>query len=609
MSKENARDTAPAAARYPLSGAEDISWNLDDLYPQPAAERIHADTTALERDVEAFASRWHGTVARLTAGELRELLLGYEALAERMGRASSFAQLSWTAKSDDPARGALLQKQTEAESRLSQRVLFFELEWAQAPEGAAQTLIDDPLLSRWRHWLILARRYRPHLLSEPEEKILRETSVTGRHAWSRFFDEIHAAALYEWDAGRVPQASLLAHLHAPDRAVRKEAAASLTAGLREMQRTNTFIMNTLLAEKRSEDRLRGYRSWISSRNMDNQVDDETVEALVSTVCSRYGLVERYYRLKRKLLGLAELFDCDRYAPTAAEERWYGWEEARGIVLRAFGAFHPRMAEIASLFFEKGWIDAPVRPGKRGGAFCAATIPSLHPYVLLNFQGRAEDVMTLAHELGHGVHQYLSRDRGILSWSTPLTTAETASVFGETLVFNDLLQRETDPAAVLSMLVRRIEGSFATVFRQVAMNRFEDAVHRARAEKELTAEELGEAWLATQRAMFGGSVTMTEDYGLWWSYIPHFIHTPGYVYAYAFGDLLVRALYARSLTAGPGFADRYLDMLAAGGSGWPQALVKPLGVDLAAPDFWQRGLDLLELLVERAESLAPRVLNA
>ena len=588
----------------PRTGAEDVAWNLDDLYPHPAGKLIDSDTAALEKDVEAFAARWRGSISGLGADGLRELLLRYEELAERMGRAASYAQLSWTAQSDDPARGALLQKQTETESRLSQTLLFFEIEWAHAPEESARRLIDDPLLKKWRHWLILARRYRPYLLSEPEEKILREKSVTGRHAWSRFFDETHSAALYEWEGGKVPQQSLLAHLNSPDRETRRKAAASLTSGLREMSRTTTYVMNTLLAEKSSEDRLRGYRTWISSRNMDNQVDDATVDALVEAVSSRYDMVARYYRLKKRLLGLPELLDYDRYAPLGGEERRYAWEEARQIVLRAFGGFHPRMAEIASLFFENRWIDAPVRPGKRGGAFCAATIPSLHPYVLVNFQGRAEDVMTLAHELGHGVHQYLSRPLGILSWNTPLTTAETASVFGETLVFNDLLQREKDPGVSLAMLVRRIEGSFATVFRQVAMNRFEDAAHRARAERELATAEISAAWLSTQRAMFDDSVTLTDDYGIWWSYIPHFIHTPGYVYAYAFGDLLVRALYARYREAGEGFPQLYLEMLAAGGSDWPQAIVKPLGVDLTAPDFWHRGLDLLSEMVDRAEKLAP-----
>ncbi len=587
------------------TGAQDVRWNLDDLYPAPAFRRIDAEMAGLEPEVDSFAARFRGRIGSLGAQEMSELLRGYEALAERMGRAGSYAQLSWATQSDDPARGALLQKQMEVESRLSQRLVFIDIEWANAPEDSARRVLEDPLLARWRHWLILSRRYRPHLLSEPEEKILREKSVTGRQAWSRFFDETHSTALYDWESSRVPQQMLLTQLYSADRGARQKAAASLTRGLREIQRPTTFVANTILADLLSENRLRRYPMWISSRNMDNQVDDATVEALVQAVCSRYHLVARYYRLKKKLLGLPELFDYDRYAPLAGEERRYSWEEAREIVLRAYGKFDPEMARIASLFFEKGWIDAAVHPGKRGGAFCASTIPSLHPYVMLNYQGRSEDVLTLAHELGHGVHQYVSRPRGILSWSTPLTTAETASIFGETLVFHDLLAREKDPRAVLSMLVRRIESSFATVFRQVAMNRFEDAIHRSRADRELTTEELCRTWLSTQRAMFGDSVTMTDDYGIWWSYIPHFIHTPGYVYAYAFGDLLVRALYARYREESRGFSALYLEMLSAGGSDWPHALVKPLGVDLGASDFWLKGLDLLAEMVSQAEDLASR----
>jgi oligoendopeptidase F len=585
------------------TGAEAVTWDLGDLYAEPAGPDIDSEMIVLDQDVDSFAARYRGRVASLGPEEMCRLLEGYEALAERMGRAASYAQLSWATQSDDPDRGALLQKQMEIESRLSQRLVFIDLEWAEASEDAARRLINEPRLARWRHWLVLSRRYRPYLLSEPEERILREKSVTGRQAWSRYFDEIHSATLYDWEGDRIPQQALLARLYSPERETRRAAAAALTAGLRGIQRSTTFIANTVFADLASENRLRRYPTWISSRNMDNQVDDSVVDALVSAVCSRFDLVARYYRLKKKLLGLDELFDYDRYAPLPGAERRSTWQEARETVLGAYEKFHPRMAEIASQFFEKGWIDASVHPGKRGGAFCAATVPALHPYVLLNFQGRPDDVMTLAHELGHGVHQYLSRPQGILSWNTPLTTAETASIFGETLVFQDLMSREKDPAVLLGMLVRRIESSFATVFRQVAMNRFEDLAHRGRAEGELTTERLSQMWLSTQRAMFSDSVTLTEDYGIWWSYIPHFIHTPGYVYAYAFGDLLVRALFARYREAGREFPERYLRLLAAGGSDWPHELVKPLGVDLNAPDFWLRGLDLLSEMVDRAEELA------
>ncbi|MEJ5200506.1 MAG: M3 family oligoendopeptidase, partial [Anaerolineae bacterium] len=325
---------------------------------------------------------------------------------------------------------------------------------------------------------------------------------------------------------------------------------------------------------------------------------------VEAVTARYDIVARYYRLKRRLLGVDELFDYDRYAPLPAADRFYSWDKAREIVLNAYAGFDRRMADIAAMFFERRWIDAAVRPGKRGGAFSAATVPSVHPYVLLNYEARPRDVMTLAHELGHGVHQKLAAVQGLLQADTPLTTAETASVFGEMLVFQDLLAREEKPEVRLAMLTAKIEDSFATAFRQISMNRFEDAVHTARrTEGELSAERICELWMATQRPMFGDSVTLTDNYALWWSYIPHFITTPGYVYAYAFGELLVLALYARYRQAPAGFADAYLAMLAAGGSDWPHEIVKPLGVDLTDPGFWQNGLGILDEMVREAEALA------
>ena len=586
------------------TGAENVHWNLDDLVSPPVPETIDADLVAADQRMDRLAAKFRGGVARLGASQMRELLQEYEAIIDMSGKVESFASLSWTSQADDPARGALLQKVRERHSALAQKAAFLEIEWANAPEEYARHLIDDPLLSRWRHWLIVSRLNKPHLLSEPEEKILAEKSVNGAQAWTRYFDETLASTLFEWEGGTVPAEVILRQLYAPDREIRRRAAASLTHGLRGVQRTTTFVLNTLLAEKSSDDRLRKYPTWISSRNMENQVDDATVDALVAAVTSRYDIVARYYRLKRRLAGLDQLFDYDRYAPLAAADRRFTWSQARETVLAAYAAFHPRMAEIASLFFEKRWIDAAVRPGKRVGAFSSSTVPSVHPYIMMNFQGTTQDVMTLAHELGHGVHQYLARDRGVLLQNTPLTTAETASVFGETLVFQDLLSREKDPRVVLSMLVREIESSFATVFRQVAMNRFEKAVHGARrAEGELTTARISGLWLDTQRAMFADSVTLTDDYGLWWSYVTHFIHVPGYVYAYAFGDLLVRALYSRYIMEGRDFPGKYLQMLSAGGSDWPVALVKPLGVDLADPGFWAQGLGLMDKMVHQAEELA------
>lgn len=588
----------------PSTGAEDVAWDLTDLYAGMDDPRLNADLDAADVEADALDTAYRGRIAALPPAGLAELLGRYEALRERATRAGAFASLNWTQNTEDPARGALLQRVTERGALLGQKLVFMDLELANAPDEAAAAWLADPALARYRHWLEGLRLYRPHLLSEPEEKILAEKSVTGRSAWDRFFDETHAAARYDLDGDKLSRDQVLSKLYSADRGTRQRAAASVTAGLKDLKRTSTYIFNTILADKASDDRLRHYPTWISSRNLANEVDDKTVDALVEAVTARYDIVARYYRLKRKLLGLEALFDYDRYAPLPAADRHYPWAEARQLVLDAYAQFHPRLAEIAGWFFERHWIDAPPRPGKYGGAFSASVVPSVHPYILLNYEAKPRDVMTLAHELGHGVHQKLSGIQGLLQADTPLTTAETASVFGEMLVFQAMMARETDPAVRLGMLTSKIEDSFATAFRQISMNRFEHVMHTARrAEGELTTARFSALWLETQRAMFGDSVTLTEDYGLWWSYVPHFIGTPGYVYAYAFGELLVLALYARYKQVGPGFANAYIEMLSKGGSDWPHAIVAPLGVDLTDPAFWQGGLGILENLVVEAEESA------
>lgn len=587
-----------------LTGAEEVAWNLGDLYAGMDDPQLEADLDTCDAEAAALSVDYRGRVAELSAVELAALINRYEALGDRAGRIGSYASLNWTQNTEDPARGALMQRVTERGSLLSQQLVFLELELAAAPDEIAAAWLADPALAHWRHWLEMVRIFKPHLLSEPEEKLLTEKSVTGAAAWTRFFDEVHGAARYELDGEQLTRDQALSKLYEQDRDLRQRAAGAITAGLKSMQRTNTYIFNTLAADKASDDRLRSFPTWISGRNLGNQVDDRTVEALVEAVTGRYDIVARYYKLKRRLLGLDELFDYDRYAPLPAADRFYSWEQGRQIVLDAYGRFHPRMAEVAGWFFERRWIDAPPRPGKMGGAFSHGTVPSAHPYILLNYDAKPRDVMTLAHELGHGVHQTLAGKQGVLMADTPLTTAETASVFGEMLVFQDLMAGESDPATRLGLLTGKIEDSFATAFRQISMNRFEHAMHTARREEgELPTERLSELWLGTQRPMFGDSVTLTEDYGLWWSYVPHFLSTPGYVYAYAFGELLVLALYARYQQESDGFADRYIAMLAAGGSNWPHEIVKPLGVDLTDPAFWGNGLSILEGLVAEAEQLA------
>ncbi len=597
----------PETTEQPVTGAETVHWDLSDLYPDHDA--LDRDLETADREVEAFEQAYRGRVATLEADGLAEALAAYEGLHDRLGRAYTYAYLYWSTDTGDPARGALLQKVRETYTRLAQRLIFFRLEWAAVDDARAEALLADPALAKYRHYLELERLHRQHLLSEPEEKILAEKSITGRGAWNRFFDETLGAMRFSLDGRAMTQQEVLAKLYEPDRDVRRAAALAFTEGLEAHIRPLTFIFNTILADKASDDRLRRFPHWLAARNLDNEVSDEMVQALIEAVTGRYDLVARFYRLKRRLLGLDELFDYDRYAPVGEADTRYEWDAARALVQAAYADFHPRLGEIVEQFFEKRWIDAALAPNKRGGAFSHGAVPSAHPYILMNYTGKIRDVQTLAHELGHGVHQYLSRKQGVLQADTPLTTAETASVFGEMLVFQRLMKQEQDPRNRLAMLVGKIDDTIATVFRQVAMNRFEDRMHNARrTEGELPPEWFCEAWMDTQRAMFQGSVTLGDHYRFWWSYIPHFLHTPGYVYAYAFGELLVLALYARYQEEGPAFADKYIGLLEAGGSDWPHRLVGRLGVDLTDLGFWHQGLSAIEALVEQAESLAAASTN-
>ncbi len=583
------------------TGAEEVRWNLQDLYE--SEEALHAAMRQSHEVAEDFHASFHGRVAELDAGELSEALSRYETIVDPIGRAYTYAYLHWVTDTNDAERGALLQRVKEAYTATSQLLIFFDLEWSRVDDDRAEQLLGSEALARFHHHLELLIRRRDHLLSEPEEKIMSELDVSGRSSWNRLFDETLSALRFELDGAEMTEQEILSKLHEPDRGLRRRAALSLTDGLKSQIRTLTFISNTLLSDKSIKDRLRGYPNWISSRNLDNEVADETVDALVEAVTSRYDLVHRYYKLKKQLLGLDEMFDYDRYAPVGEATTRYLWDDARDIVLQAYHGFHTEMGSIAERFFD-GWIDAAVSEGKRGGAFSHGAVPSTHPYIMMNFTGRIRDVQTLAHELGHGVHQYLSREQGILHADTPLTTAETASVFGEMLVFERLMQKEDDPSNRLAMVVSKIDDTMATVFRQIAMNRYEEAVHtERRTSGELSTVRFSEIWIETQQRMFRGSVTLGDHYRYWWSYIPHFLHTPGYVYAYAFGELLVLALHEKYQQEGPGFADRYLDLLRSGGSDWPHVLVGRLEVDLTDLEFWNRGLASIEKLIDEAESMA------
>ncbi|MDZ7691223.1 MAG: M3 family oligoendopeptidase [Balneolaceae bacterium] len=433
--------------------------------------------------------------------------------------------------------------------------------------------------------------------------------LPGRSAWNRYFEETLGAARFELDGEELTEQEMLSKLHESDRVLRKKAHAGLTEKFQDLSRSLTFIFNTLLADKHTNDKLRNYESWISSRNLANEIDDETVEILIQSVTSKYSLVQRFYRLKKNLLGYDELYDYDRYAPLLKNQKQVPWKTAREMVIGSYSEFHAEMGAIADKFFENRWIDAAIKPGKRGGAYSASTVPSVHPYVFMNYDGQLRDVQTLAHELGHGVHQYLSREQGALESGTPLTTAETASVFGEMLVFQKLKKQLDDPREKLALLISKIDDTIATVFRQISMNRFEHAMHtKRRQEGELTTKEFSELWRNVQEDLYGDSVTLTKSYDIWWSYIPHFLHTPGYVYAYAFGELLVLALYEEYLQSKNGFADRYLEMLRAGGSEWPEDIVSKVGLDITQPTFWEKGLNVFERMIDEAEELTEQISN-
>lgn len=585
-----------------VTGAEEVRWDLTDLYAD--VDTLENDLAQADDDADAFADDYRDQVAQLDAEGLAAALARYEALQDRLGRCYTYAYLNWATATNDEARGALLERVREAYTRIAQKLIFFELEWSKADDDHADALLRDPRLAQYRHYLELERLHRKYLLTEPEEKILAEKSITGASAWNRFFDEMMGAARFILDGEPLSQQEILAKLYDSDRTLRRRAALAFTEGLVERRQQLSFVFNTLLADKASNDRLRGFEHWLKSRNISNEVEDETVEALIAAVTSRYDLVERFYRLKARLLGLDDMMDYDRYAPIGESDRHYDWDEARELVVSSYNDFHPRMGEIAAKFFDERWIDAPATPGKQGGAFSHGAVPSAHPYVLMNYTGKIRDVQTLAHELGHGVHQYLSRKQGVLQAGTPLTTAETASVFGEMLVFQRMMRREEDPKTRLAMLSGKIDDTIATVFRQVAMNRFEDQIHNERRTSgELPAERFSDVWMETQNDMFKGSVTLGEHYRHWWSYIPHFLHSPGYVYAYAFGELLVFALYARYQQVGESFAEDYIGLLESGGSDWPHVLVGKLGVDLTDLSFWEKGMLEIEKLIEQAEALS------
>jgi oligoendopeptidase F len=582
----------------------EAAWDLSQLVDGDEDNGVTRQLDEALARATAFAAAHAGTISELDAAGLAGAMQELAVINELVGKAGSYASLRFATDTADSARGALLQLVQERATEIETKLLFFELEWAALDDGRAEELLAAGELGFCAHYLRSARRYRPHLLSEPEETILTEKAISSESAWARLFGELVAALRVGVEDQEVPLDVALSRLQDSNRDTRRTVAEAVSAALEPGLRTRAFIYNTLVYDKAVDDRLRHYPHWLASRNLANEASDESVMALVEAVRGRFDIPQRWYTLKAKLLGLDRLADFDRSAPVLPEDVTFSYAASRELVLETYQAFSPEAGRIVRRFFDDHWVDAPVRPHKRGGAFCAYTVPSVHPFVMLNFTARRRDVLTMAHELGHGLHAALAQPQGVFHQSTPLTLAETASVFGEALVFGRMLQAAPDDDARLSLLAERIDGAIATVFRQMAMNRFEHLVHtRRRSEGELSVQRICDAWVEAQSELFGESVQITEGYRMWWSYVPHFINTPGYVYAYAYGQLLALSVYGRYLEEGPSFAPDYLELLAAGGSRTPEELGAMVGIELADPGFWDAGLALVEQQLREAEELA------
>ena len=579
------------------------AWDLRDLYPGPRSPELRDDLDRAADGARRIREDYQGRLAVMEGEGLAQAIARYEAVEEMLGRIASYAQLVYAEDVADPENGKFYQEIQESVTRISADLVFFTLELNAIDDDALAARLAHPALAAYGPWLRDVRAFRPHQLSDEVERLLHEKQVAGRAAWTRLFDETMAALRFPLDGEELTSSDVLNKLVSHDGDTRRKAAKSFGTVLGENARTFALVHNTLAKDKQIEDDWRGFTRPVSSRNLANLVEDEVVDALVAAVRESYPrLSHRYYKLKAKWFGVDTLPYWDRNAPLPDEEdRLIPWETAQRTVLGAYDAFSPRLGEIGRRFFDRNWIDAPARTGKTPGAFSHPTVPGVHPYILLNYQGRTRDVMTLAHELGHGVHQVLAGGQGHLMADTPLPLAETASVFGEMLTFQSMLRAETDPTRRKIMLAAKVEDMLNTVVRQIAFHCFEARLHAERREGEVLAERIGEIWMETQREALGPVFTFDADYRHYWAYVPHFVHVPFYVYAYAFGDCLVNSLYAVYEQAESGFVDKYLDMLAAGGSRRHKELLAPFGLDASDPAFWHKGLGLIERFIDELEA--------
>jgi oligoendopeptidase F len=596
----------PKTADARTAAAPPPDWNLADLYGGPDDPKVERDLAKGLKDAKAFEAEIKGRVAKLSAADMAKAVRSYEKITERVDTVSSYAQLLYAAHTADNAVAVFAQGVSESATTIYGHLLFFTLEVAKAPAKTVRAWLADPKVRRFEPWLDGVRAYRKHQLSDDLEQKLHELSPVGRAAWSRLFDETLADLRFDVAGKKKPLTlgEALNMMSSKKAAERKAAAKGVAAGLKSRERLFALVTNTLAKSKLIDDGWRDYDRPVSPRNLANQVEDEVVDALVSAVKQSYPqLSHRYYRLKAKWMGGRKLDYWDRNAPLPGDtDKGYTWAQAEQTVLDAYGRFAPEMADIAGTFFEKRWIDAAPRAGKDSGAFSHPVTPKAHPYILMNFHGKARDVMTLAHELGHGVHQVLSNRQGNLMAGTPLTLAETASVFGEMLTFQAILKAETDPQRRRFLLASKVEDMLNTVVRQISFHEFERRVHEDRRAGELSARALGDIWMETSKESLGPALRFDDDYRIFWAYIPHFIHVPFYVYAYAFGDCLVNALYGVFQDGHPGFQGKYLQMLKAGGTLRHKALLAPFGLDASDPAFWSRGLAVIEGFVDELERL-------
>ncbi len=584
-------------------------WNLSGLYSGIEDKQIDSVMKRTEKSLQHFVRACRGSMKKISSSgdRLRRAFEAYEAILTDVAKPVIYAQLLFAESCSDPRRGAFLQRMKAWHTKMEKSLLFFELELLELPERKLKALSKSPALKACSNFLHQLALTRPHRLSENEEQILSDKALTGREAFTRLFDqELSQKQFIVTERGgkkRLPESEVLSMLYSPVRSRRKTGAMALTNGLKEEAPRLAFIFNTLVEDKAVEDRIRKFTFPEQSRHLGNQIDRKMVDAMASVVASHYGLVQDFYRFKKKLLRVGTLYDYDRYAPVVRSERSLSFSEARRLVLEAFTKFSPEYGRIGRKFFTSSWIDAAKRPGKRGGAFCSFVTPDRNPYVFMNFNGNVRDVFTLAHELGHGIHAYLMRSQNYLNYDVPLTVAETASVFAEMLLFDHLAETLTSRKELLALYVNKVESIFATVFRQISLYRFEQGLHKAHEEKgELMVPEINAIWRRTQVEMFGNSITLSEGYDWWWSYIPHFIHSPFYVYAYAYGELLTLSLYAKHKKGEPGFAERYLELLSLGSSKNPTGLLEPFGVQMEKKAFWENGVKLIAEMVEKTRSL-------